>query len=120
LARALTILMTMVGLVPLIAMSNIVMLLIARNASRQREFSVRLALGAGRREVAGQLLKESLLVITVVGGSACGHGQWNSDDNASCREHYRAVPDAIAAKCRIQIRHSNLKSGKERRRVDRN
>lgn len=68
--RPLRMLMTMVGFVLLIALTNVVMLLMARNASRQREFSMKLALGAGRRELLRQLLSESLLLVTAGGALA--------------------------------------------------
>jgi predicted permease len=59
--------MTMVALVLLIALSNIVMLLVARNANRQREFSVRLSLGARSTQLFRQLLTESALLVAVGG-----------------------------------------------------
>ena len=68
----LRILMAMVGLVLMIALANVVMLLMARNATRQREFSVRQALGAGRGELLRQLLTESLMLVTAGGTLAWG------------------------------------------------
>lgn len=65
--RPLRLLMIMVGFVLLIALTNVVMLLMARNTAREREFSMKLALGAGRAELLRQLLSESLLVV-VSGG----------------------------------------------------
>jgi len=65
--RPLRMLMAMVGFVLLIALTNVVMLLTARNAARQREFSMRLALGASRGDLLRQLLAESLLLVATGG-----------------------------------------------------
>jgi predicted permease len=65
--KPLRVLMGMVGLVLLIALTNVVMLLAARNATRQREFSTKLALGASRTDLLRQLLTESLLLATAGG-----------------------------------------------------
>jgi predicted permease len=74
-AKPLHMLMAMVGLVLLIALTNVVMLLLARNATRQREFSLRLALGARHGELLRQLLTESLLLVTVGGVLAWGFAE---------------------------------------------
>jgi predicted permease len=73
--KPLRMLMAMVGLVLLIALTNVVMLLMARNATRQREFSLRLALGARRGELLRQLLTESFLLVTAGGLLAWGFAE---------------------------------------------
>ena len=67
--RLLWVLMTAVTIVFVIGCTNIALLLMTRGTSREREFSIRLALGVSRPRLAAQLVSE-VLILAVLGGMA--------------------------------------------------
>jgi putative ABC transport system permease protein len=76
--RPLLVLMGIVALILMLACVNLSSMLLARAAARQREISIRLAIGAGRGRVVRQFITESLVLASLGGAVGFAPAGWLS------------------------------------------
>jgi predicted permease len=95
--RALAILFAAVGLLLVIAGANVANLLLMRGEARRREYVVRAALGAGRREIVRQHVAESLVVTACAAAAALVVTTW------CLRSVTTVVPDGLPRLASIRV-----------------
>ena len=92
-----------VAVVLLVACTNVANLLLARGASRQHEFAVRRALGAGRRRLVRQLSAESLVLALCGGAVGIAIAAWGTRLAARAATAYVPRLDEITLDARVLL-----------------